>query len=64
MSSGMNRRLPKLHGSSDKTKEREGGSPKHTFTHCVVCNYESKVDFDVCPKCKSEGMAVLVLKKA
>jgi len=63
MSSGMSRRPPKPHGSSDKNKEHEGCDPHPTFTHCVVCRYESEIDFDVCPRCKAGGMAVIVVRK-
>lgn len=33
------------------------------YTHCTKCDYESEEDFDTCPKCKSNGHAVWVLKK-
>jgi hypothetical protein len=33
-------------------------------TFCVVCEYQSEADFDICPRCGSEGRAVLVVRKA
>jgi len=47
-----------------KTAENGTASPWPTFTHCVSCDYESRADFDVCPKCGAREMAVIVLKKA
>jgi hypothetical protein len=44
--------------------QKSEGAADELLTHCIVCNYESTLGFDVCPKCRSEGMAVLVLKKA
>lgn len=50
----------------DAPKEKKNGSdyPWPTFTHCVVCDYESSVDFDICPRCGAKRMAVIVLKRA
>ena len=45
-------------------QRRKGGGSEPTITHCVACNYESKRDFDVCPRCKTAGMAVIVIRKA
>ena len=53
----MNRRRQK-----PRTKECSPGK-SFLITHCVACNYESTSDFDVCPRCKSSGMAVLVVKR-
>ena len=59
----MNKRFTKPPGSSDRNKEHENRGPHPTFTHCVVCSYESEIDFDVCPRCKAGGMAVIVVRK-
>jgi hypothetical protein len=45
-------------------QRRKGSAPGQTITHCVACNCESKRDFDVCPRCKTAGMAVIVIRKA
>ena len=37
-------------------------SGRYRVTHCTNCNYESKNDFDVCPKCNHNGHAVQVMK--
>src|SRR2546425_11057780 len=52
-------RLTKPSASPDKNKEHEGFGPHPPFTHCVVCNYESAIDFGTCPRCKTKGMAVI-----
>jgi hypothetical protein len=46
-----------------KRRAREVVLSRHALTHCVICNYESRVDFDVCPKCKTKGRAVIVVRK-
>ncbi|MDV3294176.1 MAG: anaerobic ribonucleoside-triphosphate reductase [Nitrososphaerales archaeon] len=57
-----NRRKP---ANRDACRGKTNGvDPRPTFTHCVACNYESKRDFDVCPKCKAKGVAVFVIRKA
>ncbi len=58
-----NRQEPADRGEC-RRRRRRSHDARTTFTHCVSCDYESRADFDVCPRCKSEGMAVLVLKKA
>jgi hypothetical protein len=40
------------------------GNCQPVVTFCVVCEYESETDFDICPRCRSEGRAVLVVRKA
>ncbi len=49
-------------GESYESKRKGDCQPVVTF--CVVCEYESETDFDICPRCRSEGRAVLVLRKA
>ena len=39
------------------------GECQVVVTYCVVCEYESETDFDICPRCRSEGRAVLILRK-
>jgi hypothetical protein len=56
--------------SDEETSSREsyGSNQKDNcqpvVTFCVVCEYESEAAFDICPRCRSEGRAVLVLRKA
>ena len=54
----------------EETSSRESygsnrkGDRQPVVTFCVVCEYESETDFDICPRCGSEGRAVLVVRKA
>jgi hypothetical protein len=56
--------------SDEETSSRESygsnqkGNCQPVVTFCVVCEYESETDFDTCPRCSSEGRAVLVVRKA
>ena len=56
--------------SDEETSARESygssreGNRQPVVTFCVVCEYESETDFDICPRCRSEGRAVLVVRKA
>ena len=44
----------------DKLNIPEG---RTLYTHCTNCDYETRGDFDICPKCGTNGEAVWVLKK-
>jgi hypothetical protein len=57
------RRSAIAHQEVRKRKTRETVVSSPMFTHCVVCDYESETDFDVCPRCKTKGMAVIVVRK-
>jgi uncharacterized paraquat-inducible protein A len=52
----------------DEEAESSGRDTKDNrqpiVTYCVACEYESQTDFDICPRCQSEGRAVLVVRKA
>jgi uncharacterized paraquat-inducible protein A len=58
---GMNE--PRSKSDANESQRRKDSTLRPTLTHCVACNYESKRDFDVCPKCQTKGMAVLVIRK-
>ncbi|MDG6907176.1 MAG: hypothetical protein JRN20_15485 [Nitrososphaerota archaeon] len=45
----------------DKLNIPEG---RTLYTHCTNCDYESRGDFQACPRCKIKGSAVLVLKSS
>jgi hypothetical protein len=49
---------------TESLEGKHGGDRHPMVTYCVVCQYESETDFDVCPRCQSEGRAVLVVRKA
>lgn len=59
---------PEKRFESDEEIESDKGSQEGDrqpiVTYCVVCEYESETDFDICPRCQSEGRAVLVVRKA
>jgi uncharacterized paraquat-inducible protein A len=59
----MNEPRSKPAANKSQGRRKDSGS-EPTITHCVACNYESKKDFDVCPRCKVEDMAVLVVRRA
>ncbi|MGP8057143.1 MAG: hypothetical protein ACLP9K_06045 [Nitrososphaerales archaeon] len=54
---------PRSKSAANESQRRKDCGPEPTITHCVACNYESKRDFDVCPRCKTKGMAVIVIRK-
>jgi hypothetical protein len=60
----MNNSHPPGPVASGTGRRKKSGDSQPAFTHCVVCNYESRVDFDICPRCKAKRMSVLVLTRA